>query len=306
MVQSDSNFGFLDKLAPDLARLGRLAESYFQDDPSTALFKLRQFGEYLTKSHAGRAGIEFDPTEAQVELLKRLKVERALPDSVLDVLHYLRKHGNAAVHDMSGGHREALAALKMAVQLGVWLVRTTTPDRKFSPAPFRPPPPPQAASAELDAELQRLRAVRDAALSSAERAEEEKQAALLKAETAHERHQREIEERKTWEALAQDADRQLQALIAQGQQQTGAEKVAFLAAAADAASVIDLDEQATRALIDQKLRDRLSCRASRTRRSAFSREPRRLRQRQCGLQGDCTEAWLFARQPACLVPAGRT
>ena len=63
MVQSDSNFGFLDKLAPDLARLGRLAESYFQDDPNTALFKLRQFGEYLTKSHAARAGIEFDPTE---------------------------------------------------------------------------------------------------------------------------------------------------------------------------------------------------------------------------------------------------
>lgn len=256
MVQSDSNFGFLDKLAPDLARLGRLAESYFQDDPNTALFKLRQFGEHLTKAHAARVGIEFDPTEAQAELLKRLKVERALPDPVLDVLHYLRKHGNAAVHEMTGGHREALAGLKMAVQLGVWLVRTTTLDRKFSPSPFRPLQPPHAASAELVAELQRLRAERDAALSSAERAEEEKQAALLNAETAHERHQREIEERKTWEALAQDAGRQLQALIAQGQRQTGGEKVAFLAAAADAASVIDLDEQATRALIDQKLRDR--------------------------------------------------
>lgn len=49
---------------------------------------------------------------------------------------------------------------------------------------------------------------------------------------------------------------------------------------------------------------RLSGRTSRTRCPDVSREPRRICQRHGSLQGDCTEAWLFARQPARLVPAG--
>lgn len=55
-----------------------------------------------------------------------------------------------------------------------------------------------------------------------------------------------------------------------------------------------------------EIHPRLSCRASRTRCSAFSREPRRLRQRHSCLQGNCAEARLFTRQSACLVSAGRT
>lgn len=47
--QTSSNFGFLRVHDPLLEHLGALAERYFTDDPSTALLKLRQFGEVLAQ-----------------------------------------------------------------------------------------------------------------------------------------------------------------------------------------------------------------------------------------------------------------
>lgn len=139
MERTHSNFDFLGGLDRDLSNLGRLAESYFQDDPSTSLIKLRQFGERLTKKHAALMGVEIQEIDTQADLLRKLKYERTAPDRVLDVLHHVRKLGNAAVHEGRGDHREALACLKMAVQLGVWHVRATTAQRDFTPGPFLPP-----------------------------------------------------------------------------------------------------------------------------------------------------------------------
>ena len=51
-----ANFDFLAKHDPQLVRLGALAERYFKGDPSTALIKLRQFGELLAQLTAARAG----------------------------------------------------------------------------------------------------------------------------------------------------------------------------------------------------------------------------------------------------------
>lgn len=255
MKAATSNFDFLEEIDPELCNLGRLAESYFQGDPSTSLIKLRQFAERLTKRHAALVGVEAQETDSQVDLLRRIKFERAAPDRVLDVLHHVRKLGNTAVHEGRGEHREALACLKMSVQLGVWHVRASTKRRDFSPGPFLPPKAPESSEAELVAELERLRTERNAALTAAEKAEEEKQRALMAAETAEERHQREAEERRTWEALAQDADRQLRELSAEASQRSSSDRIAFAQAAEEAAGAIVLDEQSTRALIDQQLRD---------------------------------------------------
>lgn len=256
MDQPRSNFDFLDRLDGELANLGRLAESYFQDDPSTSLIKLRQFGERITRRHAAIVGIDLLEGDNQSDILRRLQYERAAPERVLDVLHHIRKLGNAAVHDGKGDHREALACLKMSVQLGVWHIRASTSDRTFSAGPFLPPQPPSSPNIELQQELDRLRAERNEALTAVQKAEEERQQAILAAESASSRHQREIEERKTWEAIAQDADRQLQEFVANAQRQAPTDKISFIMAANEAAGVIDLDEQATRALIDQQLRDR--------------------------------------------------
>lgn len=143
----------------------------------------------------------------------------------------------------------------MSSQLGVWHIRTTTADRDFSPGPFVPPQAPQTASGELQAEIERLKSERNDALTTAQKAEDEKQLALLKAEGAEDRHKREAEERKVWEELAQDAERQIIELTEQAKRQTTAERIAFAQAANEAVGAIDLDEQATRALIDQQLRD---------------------------------------------------
>lgn len=256
MDQLTSNFDFLDHLDSDLANLGRLAESYFQDDPSTSLIKLRQFSERLTRRHAAMVGADIQDGDTQADILRRLKYDRAAPERVLDVLHHIRKRGNVAVHDGKGDHREALACLKMCVQLGVWHVRASTSDRDFSTGPFVPPQPPSDPTAELQQELDRLRTERNAALTAAQKAEEARQEAMKAAESAAARHQREIAERETWEALAQDADRQLKEFTAQAERQTPATKMSLITSANEAAGAIDLDEQATRALIDQQLRDR--------------------------------------------------
>lgn len=116
MDQRHSNFEFLDRLDREL---GRLAVSYFQDDPSTSLIRLRQFGERLTLRHATLVGCEVQDGTTQADVLRRLQYERSAPDRVFDVLHHIRKFGNGAVHDGTGNHQEALACLKMAVQLGV-------------------------------------------------------------------------------------------------------------------------------------------------------------------------------------------
>lgn len=256
------NFKFLEPVNGTLATLGGLAEQYFHDDPSTSLIKARQFCELLTRLHAAHMGLLEEQAETQSALLRRLKYERAIPDKVLDVLHFIRRTGNAAVHDVAGDHRQALTTLKMLVQLGVWHYRVVRNDPKFSNGPFIPPARPKDTSAELAEELDRLRAERDAAVDEAEKAREAAQQAALSAETATERQHRETREREEWEALAAQIDQEktrleqeLEALQSKAAASTYEQRMEFIQAAQTATTAIDLDEAATRDLIDQQLRD---------------------------------------------------
>jgi type I restriction enzyme R subunit len=56
-MQLTENFGFLGDHDPELVRLGALAERYFTDDPNTALIKIRQFAELLSKMIAARHAV---------------------------------------------------------------------------------------------------------------------------------------------------------------------------------------------------------------------------------------------------------
>ena len=159
------NFGFLAKHYPELGRLAARSERYFSDDPIVSLITLRQFGEALARLVATRSGLYTDPNEPQRDLLRRLRVDGRYPSKVLELFHRLRKHGNAATHYHTGDHAKALACLKMARQLGIWFCRTFD-NHNFEAGPFQPPRPPIDATTELTAELDRLRAERDAALSA--------------------------------------------------------------------------------------------------------------------------------------------
>jgi type I restriction enzyme, R subunit len=200
-----ANFNFLAKRYPDLERIGALCEHYFTTDPIVALITLRQFGELLAQMVAARSGLLTEAREQQADLLKRLRVEVNYPSNVLDLFHQIRVDGNAATHRREGDHARALACLKMARQLGIWFYRTFD-DRNFKSGPFQPPRPPTDPTAELAAELSRLKAERDAALTEAQRAKAaaaEAEAARLAAEKGPEGA---AEERKLWEQLAAEAE----------------------------------------------------------------------------------------------------
>lgn len=148
-----TNFGFLQTREPQLCRLGSLAERYFVDDPNTCHIKLRQFSELLCQLTAARFGIETSVGEAQADLLRRLKFERALPREVGDLFHALRVSANRAAHEHAGDHSSALPSLKVARQLVIWLVRTFC-NPALSAGPFVPPSKPEDASVELQANWQ--------------------------------------------------------------------------------------------------------------------------------------------------------
>lgn len=262
MAGESANFGFLRAHDAQLVRLGALAERYFQDDPNTCLIKLRQFAERLAQLTAARSGLFGSIEESQVDLLRRLQLERLIPREVEELFHRIRRAGNQANHAYTGSHQEALNLLKLARELGVWFHRTFGADRAFKPGPFAPPPDPVAGNAELLAELDRLRAALAASHSEAERtrlaAEAQAQAAL----SAEERAQQAAADRALWEQLAIESDQDRSALAAQladlqaVAQKLPSQQTAQIISLADrAAAQLDLDEAATRSLIDQQLRD---------------------------------------------------
>lgn len=256
------NFGFLARYDPLLVQVAALVERYFPDDPVTALMKLRQFGELLAQQAAARAGVSASSDEPQAERLGRLRREAGYPREVLDLFHDLRRFGNEAAHQHRGDHAAALTGLKVARQLAIWFHRTFE-DRAFRPGPFQPPRPPPGPTAPLRDELEWLRAERNASLSEAEMARRAAQAAEAARLSAEEQARVEGEERAVWEALATEteADKariaaELAALQATAQAAPAAVQEEVREAAERAATGIDLDEAATREIVDARLRAR--------------------------------------------------
>jgi type I restriction enzyme, R subunit len=257
-----SNFGFLKAHDAQLAQLGALAERYFRDDPATAVFKLRQFAELLSKTIAAHHALYVGDREAFEETLRRLSYERIIPKEAGDLFHALRKAGNRAAHETAGNHSDALSALKFARQLGIWFHRTYGKKPDFKPGPFVPPAEPVDATAALREEIEtlsrRLVESEDAAGRAQRQAEEHARAR----ESIEQRLTREAEERAIWEKLAAESETKaleiagrLAALQAAAEQAPKAESLEFIQRGEEASTQLDLDEAATRALIDQQLRD---------------------------------------------------
>ncbi|TCT04639.1 DEAD/DEAH box helicase family protein [Aquabacter spiritensis] len=256
-----SNFAFLERHGGHFVRLGALAERYFRDDPATALIKLRQFAELLAKTVAAKNAAYLDARERFDEMVRRLEAERILPRAAADVFHHIRRLGNAAAHENAGTHAQALAALKLAAELGAWFHRTYGGAPEFDPGAFVPPPQPidptEGLKDELAALARRLQASEDAAA----RAQREAEAQSQRHETLAARLAREAEERAVWEALAAEAERKrVAAEAALALLQTAAERPHVAAnaeiyrtAGERAATRIKVDEADTRAVIDAQL-----------------------------------------------------
>jgi type I restriction enzyme R subunit len=273
------NFAYLAYHDARLVALATQAEEHFAADPTITLFKLRQLGEVLAQRAAARVGLFVAADEKQLELIDRLHDKGVIGATQRGLFHDLRRAGNAAVHDGKGDHREALHQLRMARELAIWFQRSFGNNRRFDPGPFVPPKEPGKAETGLHEELQRLRddaAARSKELAAAARAVEEARAAAdqeaAQRLTAEERATKAKEDAAIWEALAtqhadathksavlEEQNRKLAAELAAAQAAAQAMPTSQLAqtiATASAASdAIELDEAATRTIIDKQLRE---------------------------------------------------
>ena len=277
------NFAFLAHHDARLVALGTQAEEHFATDANVTLYKLRQFCEVLAKRAAANVGLLLDPREDLRRVIDALWDRNVINTAQRDLFHQLRRAGNEAVHDLAGTQSQALYQLKLASQLAIWFQRAFGNNRKFDPGPFVPPAEPKKPDAALHDELARLRAHLGAHAKEAEdakraveeirKAAEDEQARRL---TAEERGKKAREEAAIWEALAADqieshraaADAKRKTLEEQNQKLVAelaalqaaaaaapaAQIEATVARAAKASDAIQLDEAATRKLIDAQLR----------------------------------------------------
>lgn len=263
MSGNPSNFAFLGAYDAQLVRLGALAERYFPDDPNTCLIKLRQLAELLAQHLAARMKLYSSTDEPFADLLRRLRAERAMPREAGDLFHHLRISGNQAAHALKDDHAGALVALKVARQLAIWFHATFGDQPAFKAGPFLPPKARADLSAELKAEIAKLSAALRESQDATERARADAESAAQAHESAQDTAKREAAERALWEQLAQEAEAhklKLAAELAALQSTSEAEPPRTIAQrqehAETAARVIDLDEAATRVIIDQQLRNR--------------------------------------------------
>ncbi|MFT4252554.1 MAG: type I restriction-modification system endonuclease [Caulobacter sp.] len=261
MQPTTANFEFLRKQGPQLVRLAAQAERYFRTDPNTTLIKLRQFAELLAKEVAARTGSLKSPDEPFSDILGVLGRAGYASRQALDLFHYLRKFGNRAVHEGQDDFATALGGLKVARELGAWFVRAYGGEPKLILGPFVPPPPPADPTVSLRAELDRLRAEAEGHKSAAEVAQARAEALAQENLETTERLRLGAEERQAWqkqaeevEAAAEQVRAALEATQKQAEKAAPAELAKFEKAAEAADSAINLDEAATRAIIDQQLR----------------------------------------------------
>jgi len=243
-----------------------LAERYVFDDANSALVKLRQFGELLAEHCAAYAGIAVEERESFLDVLDKLWNAGVTGPQVSQLFHGLRKAGNEAAHAHAGDRREALHQLQMARKLAVWFHQSFGGDKNFAPSPFIVPPDPSAAEKELTDELNRLREAEVAARTKAEslqatldteiRLKAELEASAKQAfddldvalDLAAETEQQLEVERHNFQARL--AGRQAKAAGAPAEQ-----RKQLVATARKQETQVDLDEEATRRIIDSLLQE---------------------------------------------------
>jgi type I restriction enzyme, R subunit len=261
-----ANFRFLRQHSELMLQVAAQAERYVFDDPNVSLIKLRQLTELLAQDAAARTGIYVDAEENQLGLLNRLYERGILDGKVSQLFHSIRKAGNVAVHQpQQSTQRDALHHLRIGRELAVWFHRAFGNQPNFKAGPFVPPPDPQAAGKELSEELERLRKQvhqeRQKAAEAALTAEEEAELRQLAEDEARQLY----EEIEAAVALASETEAQLQEVRQQfneelAQLQTDAtaepaETEKLVQTARQEAEHVNIDEQTTRRLIDEQLRE---------------------------------------------------
>lgn len=277
-MTTSPNFFFLASHDVRLVEAGLSAERALgMGDVVGSLVHLRRLGELLARNATAALGLSDgrDVDQAQrIQLLAR----RGVDGEVIELFHLLRKRGNAAAHDGAGTQNEAFQCLKVGRQLALWFHRTVSRSPTFNPGPFVPPESLVADTEELRKEIAALveeAEAREAERDEAQQVAEDEARRRLGAEEAARRAREEREffeayaaeqeaERVRNEAALAEAQRRIAELEAAQEAALRATQVAaqasppaatedVLRSAHKAASALELDEAATRELIDAQL-----------------------------------------------------
>lgn len=263
-MAASSNFSFLQEHDPVFLQLASAAEQVFASDPNTTLIKLRQLGEALAQDLASRAGIEFDATTTQSDLLYKLSRDIQLDQNIRSLFHTLRIEGNKATHQFRTQHREAMDGLKVARALAIWYHQSFGKNgNAFKPGAFVTPADPSTPLRDLQNQIEQLKAQLS---ESSQQLESNQQLAMLMRREAEEysvlAEQMDAESREH-KQLADTHEAELNKLRAEFEQRLTAlqqrletkpqstQQVVYKTQ--QASSSFDLSEDLTRILIDQQL-----------------------------------------------------
>ena len=269
--KNDSNFAFLSEYDPLFLQLAQTAERAFSADPNTTLIKLRQFAEAIAQEVAARSGVAFDEQITQADLLYKLNRELGFDPSVRELFHILRIEGNKATHQFKTQHKEALDGLKVARALAIWFHQAFGKvGTQFNPGPFIAPADPSSQLRQLQQDIEKLKAELNQAnvqldsnqqlhdLVAKEKAEYEALALAMDEEAKHLAQQAALHE-----AALKQQQQDYEAKIQQLQQQIASQAAEVLSKQQSTAKQrtqaasrhITLNEELTRILIDQQLKD---------------------------------------------------
>ena len=267
MSSFTSNFDFLKHHDELLYRLAETAEHCYASDPNTSLIKMRQLGEALAQNIAASVGVEYGKYVKQVDLIRDLEYTLKLEDNVKEAFHTIRKLGNVANHEyLSSSHRDALKCMQIGCALSGWYHVTFGGDiaKGFKFKPFIKPVDPSQYVRELEEKLNALKIESQRSSDRLTAVEQLNQVTQEKAKAEKERADAMAEESATWETIAQESERKIVELneqfsevntqrIKNFTQLNKEEQTNFINNAQS--STFHLDEDSTRVLIDQQLKE---------------------------------------------------
>jgi|GEM_PF-86445 len=132
-----SNFSFLNKEYPVLAKLGALAEQYYKNDSPTCIGKLRSLCEFIVKDvYSSNEKVNKDLSLK--DLINESEYKEYIPEKIANLLHTIRIKGNYAVHENKGSSSDALEILKYAHFISFWFFALNNGNKELF-KPFQDP-----------------------------------------------------------------------------------------------------------------------------------------------------------------------
>ena len=135
-----SNFDFLEKYWPDMAKTGQAAELYLHRDPNVCIYKLGLLAEQLAQVICFTEQLDVPEMAGQADRLRSLRSADLLPKRIDDIFYAIRRARNSAVHAGDARADQAEGLLHLAFHLCCWFMEVYG-DWQFTAPAYRIPAP---------------------------------------------------------------------------------------------------------------------------------------------------------------------